>query len=652
MAAWDARARERHHLPGPVLMERAALACFQALARAGLRGPWLVAAGRGNNGGDALALARMLLADGQRVDLFRLPGDALSESNRLQTDILASLGTAVGELTADGDLAPAARAALVGAAGLIDGLAGNGVAGPLRGAAAVAAAALAAEAAKTGLAVVALDLPSGLGDGWRAGDPVLPATVCYCFGAPRACLYQPEARGCAGRIEVLDIGLPAAAAEGAPAADFLLEPADLAGLVPRVAPDAHKYQRGSLTVYAGSADYPGAALLCARSAAAAGAGLVRLCLDAELRPALLAQAGGIVLPAGDPAVGDALVVGPGWGRDPGRAERLAGILERAAAAGAPVLVDADALHALAALAPPPAAEPRPWLLTPHSGELAALAAALGVPESGNAAAAAVAKRLNCPVLLKGAVSVLALPGGGVRVADAGRPVLATAGSGDVFAGLCGALAAAWSRRGLGPIDALARAAQAGMLLMARAADIMAERFGWASAERLGDCLSLALAEIAPPQRRETVYTGAAGRSVDQAGPAAEAAMTQSVAGVWIKDGRVLLARRKPGGDMGGRWELPGGKCEGGELPAAALAREFQEELGLPIRVGAELASSLFRHAGRDHRVTAYRVEALGEVAFLAEHDELAWFPLDALPQRRLIVDSDADLLDQVAGRPR
>lgn len=124
-------------------------------------------------------------------------------------------------------------------------------------------------------------------------------------------------------------------------------------------------------------------------------------------------------------------------------------------------------------------------------------------------------------------------------------------------------------------------------------------------------------------------------------------MTQSVAGVWLRDGEVLLARRKQGGDMGGRWELPGGKCEGGESAAHALVREFQEELGLSVKVGPECASTMFRHGGKDHQVSAFMVYPQGEIQFMAEHDELKWFSLKELPTRGEIVDSDADLLYQI-----
>ena len=127
-------------------------------------------------------------------------------------------------------------------------------------------------------------------------------------------------------------------------------------------------------------------------------------------------------------------------------------------------------------------------------------------------------------------------------------------------------------------------------------------------------------------------------------------MTQSVAGVWLRNGQILLARRKNSGDMARRWEIPGGKCEDGESPQEALIREFKEELGMDISVGAACATTLFRHAGKDHEVTAFIIVAKSEITQMAEHEETAWFAFNALPSRAETVDSDADLLSQIQHR--
>lgn len=128
-------------------------------------------------------------------------------------------------------------------------------------------------------------------------------------------------------------------------------------------------------------------------------------------------------------------------------------------------------------------------------------------------------------------------------------------------------------------------------------------------------------------------------------------MVRSVAGVWIRDGRLLLARRGPEGDMGGRWELPGGKCEGSETDAEALMREFREEFELEVRVGDALAETGFVHKGKEHRVAAYRIEAKRLPVRLVEHEETAWFRPGDLPPAATIVDSDLRLLAQITALP-
>jgi 8-oxo-dGTP diphosphatase len=106
-----------------------------------------------------------------------------------------------------------------------------------------------------------------------------------------------------------------------------------------------------------------------------------------------------------------------------------------------------------------------------------------------------------------------------------------------------------------------------------------------------------------------------------------------------------LGRRKPGGSMGGRWELPGGKREPGESHPEALVREFLEEFGLRIEVGERLAATQFVNHGKRHEVVAYKIKATLPIPFLLEHVEVSWFAPDRLPEH--IVDSDAELLAQI-----
>lgn len=107
-------------------------------------------------------------------------------------------------------------------------------------------------------------------------------------------------------------------------------------------------------------------------------------------------------------------------------------------------------------------------------------------------------------------------------------------------------------------------------------------------------------------------------------------MPVSVAGIAIRSGRVFVARRKPGGAMGGRWEFPGGKLERGESPCDALVREFVEEMGLAVRPGRCLGSAEFRKDDVTYQLTGFAIEFEGEPRFLLEHDEVRWVDFEAL----------------------
>jgi len=120
----------------------------------------------------------------------------------------------------------------------------------------------------------------------------------------------------------------------------------------------------------------------------------------------------------------------------------------------------------------------------------------------------------------------------------------------------------------------------------------------------------------------------------------------STAAVIRREGRYLVAKRLPGGSMGGRWEFPGGKAEAGESPEAALEREFLEEFSVPITVGEHLVSTTFRNNGKDYRLLAFSAE-LGEGRLdLREHEEIRWLPLEEIGPLDL-ADSDREIYRQL-----
>ncbi|MGW3355954.1 NAD(P)H-hydrate dehydratase [Streptomyces bungoensis] len=422
------RAAERAlmaRLPEGALMQRAAAglaaACAGMLGRVyGSRVVLLV--GSGDNGGDALYAGARLARRGAGVTAV-----LLAAPERTHPGGLAALRRAEGTAVAavEGAERVIERADLV-----VDGIVGIGGKGGLR----PEARAVAEAVARSRAAVVAVDLPSGVeADTGEVRGSALRADLTVTFGTHKPGLLIDPAREYAGTVRLVGIGL-----ELPPDAELeALQHADVARLLPVPAAESDKYRRGVVGVAAGSARYPGAAVLAVSGALRGGSGAVRYVGPAG--DAVIARYPETLVSDQGPAKAgrvQAWVVGPGAGED---AATVAEVLDT----DVPVLLDADGLR----LAGRDAVRARtaPTLMTPHAGEAAAL---LGVrrEEVEGARLAAVrelAARFRATVLLKGSTTLVADPGGGaVRVNPTGTGWLATAGSGDVLSGLAGSLLAA------------------------------------------------------------------------------------------------------------------------------------------------------------------------------------------------------------------
>ncbi|MFE5715342.1 NAD(P)H-hydrate dehydratase [Streptomyces sp. NPDC056501] len=444
-----AEAELKARLPEGALMQRAAAglaaACSGLLPRVyGARVVLLV--GSGDNGGDALYAGARLARRGAGVTAVLLGA-------RAHEGGLAALRAAGGRI-ADDPFEALAVADLV-----LDGITGIGGQGGLRpDAVPVARAARGSDAI-----VVAVDLPSGVdADTGEVTGEALRADATVTFGAYKPGLLVDPAREYAGALRLVDIGL-GPYLPGVPEMEAL-QHEDVARLLPAPGAGSDKYRRGVLGVVAGSARYPGAAVLAVAGALRGGAGAVRYVGPAG--DAVLARHPETLVHSGQPEKAgrvQAWVVGPGLGEGPGTAVAVAEVL----ASDVPVLVDADGLRGLDP-AVVRARRPAPTLLTPHAGEAAAL---LGVSreevEAGRLAAVReLAGRFGATVLLKGSTTLVCGPEGGpVRVNPTGTAWLATAGSGDVLSGLAGSLLAAGLRAG----DAGAAAAYLHGLAARRAA---------------------------------------------------------------------------------------------------------------------------------------------------------------------------------------
>ncbi|HVE74267.1 MAG TPA: NAD(P)H-hydrate dehydratase [Mycobacteriales bacterium] len=404
-------------LPAGTLMQRAAtaLATVCAARLPAVYGAQVVLlVGGGDNGADALWAGSRLSRRGAQVRAL-LAGQPAA-------DALAAFLASGGTLGSREDLEDADL--------VVDGLVGIGGHGPLRGEAAELA------AAALGPDVVAVDLPSGVDADTGAVDGTcVHAAVTVTFGTLKTGLLVGEGRRRAGTVHVADIGL----GPHLPAADVeVLSSVDAALLLPRAGSQDDKYSRGVVGVMAGSAGFPGAAVLAVGGAVRAGAGMVRFAGSRDIVAPVLARwpeavaAGGRV---------QAWVVGPGLGTE--AVDTVHALLRE----DVPVVVDADALTICAEHSDWVRQRTAPTLLTPHDREFARFGVDVG-PDRVQAART-LAADLGSTVLLKGDAVVVADPDGAVRINDTGVPALATAGSGDVLAGAAGALLAA----GLRPLDA-------------------------------------------------------------------------------------------------------------------------------------------------------------------------------------------------------
>ena len=410
-------------VPGIDLMENAGRAVADAVSRRFPPCPVAVLCGPGNNGGDGFVAARILAERGWPVrlallgDRAALKGDAASAAASWVTNF-----------------EPFAPAALDGADLVIDAIFGAGLARPVEGVAAQVIAAL----NERGTPVVAVDMPSGV-DGAsgeiRGVAPQAALTLTF-FRRKPGHLLLPGRLLC-GETILAQIGIAPAVLDAVAPDAAANHPALWLGEFPWANPAGHKYGRGHALVI-GGAQMTGAARLAARAAARVGAGLVTVAAPEPVFPIYAGSLTGVIVTpvagAGlDPLLADkrrnAALIGPGAGTTPETRDNALKIL----AAGKSAVLDADALTVFA---DKPAdlfdAVNSPAVLTPHEGEFSRLFDASGskLDRARRAAAAS-----GAVIVLKGADTVIAAPDGRAAINENAPPTLATAGSGDVLAGL-------------------------------------------------------------------------------------------------------------------------------------------------------------------------------------------------------------------------
>lgn len=442
-------------------------------------------AGRGNNGGDAFAAARHLKDMGFSVEVWlagaanEVKGDALKHLSRMKT-----AGVHLEELPTKEDWEDA-RADRVHADVIVDGILGTGSAGPARGPA-VGAIQYINALAQDAL-VVAIDIPSGLdADTGAAEGDVVKADVTATMGLPKLGLVAPAALDYVGCVEVIDIGIPdefVAQLSATGDREMIYLP-DLKPLFPRRPRASHKGRYGHVLLVGGARGYTGALALAARAALRSGAGLVTALVPAGIANVVAAASQETMVHPGPetdlgslsadawaawrPRLGefDAVLVGPGLTRH----EQSRKLVEQVLAdVTVPLVLDADAVSVFEGDAKGLAGAKAPLVITPHPGELARLVKAKvdDIQQDRCGAARAAAEATKATVVLKGAGTVVAAKGKPLAINMTGNPGMATAGSGDVLAGLLVGLLG----QKLKPFDA----ARAAVYLHGRAGDTAAWR---------------------------------------------------------------------------------------------------------------------------------------------------------------------------------
>lgn len=465
------------------MMRRAGRAVFEQML-AGWPGitRLSICCGKGNNAGDGYVVARLALEQGFEVELIQI-GDqgALTGDAATARDEALALGLNITR-TEDGGYQP--RGEL-----LVDALLGTGLSGAARG----AYARLIEQMNRSGRPVVAVDVPSGvLADTGSAPGPAVRATLTVTFIGRKIGLHTGAGAALAGRIHYADLGVGDEVRRqvvGIPWLRFDELVADRG--LPRRDPNSYKQALGHLVVAGGDESMGGAPLMAAEAALRAGAGMVTVLTRGIHRNAMLARRPELmVVDAADETLrdevltrADVLLVGPGLGRGSWGEALLAGAL----AAGKPMVIDADGLFLLAErgeLSAGAESESRAWVLTPHTGEAATLlgCSIQDVQADRIEAARRLVKKTGAVSVLKGAGSVIAWSAGEqpcrAGICAHGNPGMATAGMGDVLAGIVGGLLA--QLKATPPRQAVEDAGLLGTCLHSLAADRAARRLGEAT----------------------------------------------------------------------------------------------------------------------------------------------------------------------------
>lgn len=435
--SWDVTTIQRQSISSLELMERAATAFSKEFKNHfQLTVPVVIICGVGNNGGDGLAIGRILYQEGYTVrcfivgDVDKGTGDFLANLERATQLNLVTRVTSISEIIlSDNEV-------------VIDGLFGTGLSRPVTG----------LEAQVIGLinlhknSVIAIDIPSGLYPDRTADGPVIQATNTFTFQVPKLTFFFPENEIYVGKWKLLDIGLDQKFNSDTSTSVCLLEASDISNDFITRSRFAHKGNNGHLLLVAGSYGKIGASVLAAHAALRSGCGLVTVYIPGcgyQVIQTALPEAMVITDPE-EKFISDlpelkvygCVAVGPGLGTHPATVRVVENLLTNCSC---PLVIDADALNIISENPGLISLIPKHSILTPHPGEFRRLAGSWKNDTEKFEKLKDFAKKIELVIVLKGAYTLLAMPDGSVYINQTGNSYMATSGCGDVLTGMIAAL---------------------------------------------------------------------------------------------------------------------------------------------------------------------------------------------------------------------
>ncbi|MEG6520460.1 NAD(P)H-hydrate dehydratase [Desulfotomaculum sp. 1211_IL3151] len=502
----DRQAIQEYGIPGIVLMENAGLQVIRIIQRIFPQVAdkvFTILVGKGNNGGDGLVIARHLYNLGAQVKVLLMADpEEFQGDAKVNLTVWQRMGQPVYQVNQVNGI-NIVKVALLNTDLVIDALYGTG----FRGTVNEKVARVINLVNTSPVAVLAVDIPSGLeADTGKAQGPCMKAEHTVTFGLPKLGLVLEPGASIAGTLHVVDISLPKDLIENKNISRQLLTRQLISQWFKPRKQDSHKGSYGHVFIVAGSRNMSGAARMTARGALRSGAGLVTLGVPKSIQPLVAAtldeamtsglpetEAGTLAVTAVEPvleacAAANVLALGPGLSTHPETVEFVRNLLTRLTI---PVVLDADALNALAGDTAVLEGLQVPVIMTPHPGEMARLVGLTSpeVQERRLELASAAGKKWQSVVLLKGAKTIIASPAGEIGINPTGNPGMSTGGSGDVLTGLITGLLA----QGFTPFQAAA----AGAYLHGSAGDLAAQELSQAStlAGDIVNYLSAAFKEI-------------------------------------------------------------------------------------------------------------------------------------------------------------